>query len=537
MTGNFRTFKRAHLFAVWQFEVRAQLREPLTVLYLLIFGLLSFAYAASDVVELVSARGAVPRTASWALMLAFGGLTAFGQVITTMIATTAMLRDEAQRTRELIATSGLRARTWFVARVLAALCVMMLVYAAMPLGVIVGTLFNNSVADSRVQALLHTAVASGRAFAVITLPTMIVVTLVLASAAAYSRRVLGVLAAALVLVGLWQLALGLVAQPHTAHLGALLDPFGNAPVLALTATWSEAERAARIVPLAGVLLINRVLWVSLAVTLAGVLLTARAERLLGSSASASMVLATTNIGGGLSCARSATASLRAFTSAWMRLDGGWRVVSALAVVNAVANAATRPVVIAASATPQAASVLLLVSTHARLFLILLATVYAGELVWRERDVRVDQLLGAMPVSRRALVAGRISGMLTAQWQIVGPLAASGLLLALLRTPNAADTAVLVQWSAWSVFVLWLPFVHLTVLSLTVHVLLDHKVLAHLLLIGGWVAAVIIDQSLAVPWWVRFAEAAPLMRGDAVSWGALAQRGAYWSAVSAACLLL
>jgi hypothetical protein len=76
-----------------------------------------------------------------------------------------------------------------------------------------------------------------------------------------------------------------------------------------------------------------------------------------------------------------------------------------------------------------------------------------------------------------------------------------------------------------------------VLSLTVHVLLDHKVLAHLLLIGGWVAAVIIDQSLAAPWWVRFAEAAPLMRENTVNWGVLAQRGAYWSAVSAACLLL
>ena len=215
------------------------------------------------------------------------------------------------------------------------------------------------------------------------------------------------------------------------------------------------------------------------------------------------------------------------------------MVSVLAVLNAVANAATRPIGVAASAMPQSAAVFLLVSTHARLFLILLATVYAGELVWRERDVRVDQLLGAMPVSRRALVVGRISGLLTAQWQIVGPLAASGLLLALLRTPFAADTvgALLVQWSAWSVFVLWLPFAHLTVLSLTVHVLLDHKVLAHLLLIGGWVAAVIIDQSLAAPWWVRFAEAAPLMRENTVNWGVLAQRGAYWSAVSAACLLL
>ncbi|MFN5203448.1 MAG: hypothetical protein ACK5HM_16760, partial [Gemmatimonas sp.] len=110
-----------HVRAVLWFEVRAQQREPLTTLYALVFFLLALGYASSSAVELVGNRGAVPRTAPWALLLAFGGLTAFGQVITTMIATTAMLRDEAQRTRALVATSGLDPRTWFLARLAAAL--------------------------------------------------------------------------------------------------------------------------------------------------------------------------------------------------------------------------------------------------------------------------------------------------------------------------------------------------------------------------------------------------------------------------------
>jgi len=539
VTGNFRTSERTRLFAVWQFEVRAHLREPLTVLYMLVFGLLAFGYTASDTVELVTARGAVPRTASWALMLAFGGLTAFGQVITTMIATTAMLRDEAQRTRELIATSGLGARTWFIARVLAALCIMMLVYVAMPVGILVGAAVSASRGDGALPGLLDTVVASSRAFAVITMPTMVVVTLVLATAAVSTRRVLGVLAAALVLVGLWQLALALVAQPHTALIGALLDPFGNAPVLAVTASWTDAERATRLVPLAGTLLVNRVLWVSGAVALAGVLLVTRSSRLLGYDAAAPLALADVRVGRVLSRARSASASLRAFTAAWVWHDGGWRVVSALAVVNAVANAATRPIAQADLAMPATASVFLLVSTHARLFLILLATVYAGELVWRERDVGVASLIGTLPVSRWALVFGRLSGLFAAQWQIVLPLAGCGLLLAFARTTSSGGLLgpVLAQWSAWSVFVLWLPMLQLTALSVTVHVLLDHKVLAHLLIITGWVLAVVIDQSFTASWWLRVAEAAPLMEGAAVNWGHLARRGAYWSAVSAACLVL
>lgn len=548
MTGSFRTsdvtagargrLARARFVALATFEIAAQRREPLTTLYALVFLLLTFGYTVSDAVELVGSRGTVPRHAPWALMLAFGGLTAFGQVITTMIATTAMLRDESTRTAALVVTSGVPPRLWFLARVSAALCVMALVYAAMPAGILLGTAVGAMAAagPDAVSALTMLATVTGsalRAYVIVTLPTMVVVTLLLASAAALTRRVLGVLAVALVLVGAWQLALALVAQPSTAMVGALLDPFGNAPVLAVTADWPEAVRRSQVVPLVGLVLLNRLLWLGLA---AGVALLAvhRYARRPSVDAATGTLPSREHRQAGFR-ARSAVASIRSFTMRWMAGDGGWRIVAGLAVLNALLNAALRPLPSTFGADT-AVPALLLVSEHARLFLILLATVYAGELRWRDRDTRVDQLVDSLPVSTRVQVAGRVQGLLLAQGTIVGPLAIGALLVSLGR---GADASWLTAqwWAAWSLFVLWLPFAQLTVLSLAVHTLLDHKVGAHLLLITGWVLAVTLDRQGVAQWWLRFAEPAPLSDMAGVPWGLLAQRGAYWSAVSAALLLL
>lgn len=529
--------RRAQFAALLWFEVRAQWREPLTTLYLLVFGLLSLGYVATDAVQLVSGRGDVPKTAPWALMLAFGGLTAFGQVITTMIATTAMLRDEATRTRSLIATSGVSAHVWFGARVLAAVLVMLMVYAAMPAGVLLGVTIGSAYGEGATTSVVPAAL---RAYAVITIPTMLIVTLLLSCAAALTQRVLGVLAAALALVGIWQLSLALVGgSAHVVsmpqHIGAVLDPFGNAPVLLMTASWSDAQRSVDPVPFSGVLLANRILWLFVASMCAAWVLTFRAAPMLQpapvrDSSPRSGAAAYDRLAG----VRSATASVRAFTALWMQRDGGWRVVSVLAAVNALSNGVSRPL---AGTLPPAAEALLLISEHARVFLILLATVYAGELVWRERDVRVQQIMDALPLSRTARTWGGVSGLLWGQRAIIVPIAAGALAVALWRGRANGAADVIGWWAVWSVFVLWLPFAQLTVLSLTVHVLLDHKVGAHLLLITGWVLVTAAGGESSWPWYARFAEPAPLLLDGQLAWWSHAQRGAHWSAVSAALLMV
>ncbi len=525
--------------ALAAFEIRQQLREPLTTLYALLFFLLAFGYTASGAVELVSERGAVAKDSPWALALAFGGLTAFGQVITTMVVATALLRDVALRTLPLIATSSVSPRIWFLSRLAAALTVLTLVYAAMPVGAFLGAWLGTGPGaqsapgnETTVATNIVTYLAT---YLRLTVPTSLVVATVLASAALLTRRILGVLAAALALVGVWQLALALIASEPTRVLGALLDPFGNAPVLVISASWSAIERGEREVALAGLLLWNRLLWLSVA-TLLGAFAAWRASWPEPAPAPRPTVDPTRawsdeRLDGQ---ATSALKALTGFTASWMSRDGGWRVVTLLAAVNATLNGWTRTPAVASGET-----ILLLVSEHARLFLILLATVYAGELLWRERDTRVDALVDTTPIATRTLALGRIGGLFVAQLPVVLLLGAGALLVLVGHSvqPVAAlggapRDGVASTFAAWWLFVLWLPFAQLTALALAVHAAVRHKVLAHLLLITGWVLAVVLDRHGATTWWYRFAEPAALAEQGVVAWGALATRAAWWSAISA-----
>jgi hypothetical protein len=540
--------------AVFTLEWRQQWREPLTTLYALVFLLLTVGFTTSGAVDLVNDRGTVPKDAPWTIALAFGGLTAFGQVITTMIATTAMLRDEAGRTRDLLATTGLDARTWWSARLTAAGAVMLVVYAAMPVGMLLG----RAAPWIDRAALLPFAIASYAVpFAVVTLPTVAVVATALAATASLSRRVLFVLATALLLLALWQMALALAGRDGLQLVGALLDPFANAPLLVATAEWTEVERATRPLPVWGVVAANRIAWLSVAAVV-GTIAWRRASWTVAERAAsgdgardpsrdreAGPVARREAIGSPPPAPWSATPraarapssawihrrAVARFTAAWILRDGGWRVVMALALLNAFANALARPLQAASLAT--APALLALVAEHARLFTILLATVYAGELVWRERDVRADALVDALPVTNASMVTGRLAGVFGALALLTAGLAATALVAGLVRGGTVPSPSLL---AAWALFALWTPFAQLTVLSLAVHALVRHKVAAHLLLITGWVVAVVLDRSAAVPWWLRFGESA-WVPADRPDWGALAARAAWWWVVCAALVAL
>ena len=545
-------------------EVTQQAREPLTTLYAFVFFLLAFGYTASGAVELVGDRGAVPKVAPWALALAFGGLTAFGQVITTMVVATAMLRDSATRTLSLLVATCVSPRTWFSARLCAALVVLTCVYLAIPLGAWLGAVVAHArmpdamslAASGTAQQAAPTLVSFVLPFVVVTVPTCVIVAVLLGSVAAFSQRVMWVLAAALALVGLWQLSLALEAREATRTIGALLDPFANAPVLAATHAWTVAERATRPLPANGLVLWNRLWWTVLCAGVAAVAVwrvrwpgfAAPARVAHQSAPTAARVDARfdrrsqgsqRSQGSRLQASghTSAFVALTRFTATWMLHDGGWRVVMGLAVLNATINAWARTSVQASSI-----EVLALVAEHSRLFLILLATVYAGEVLWRERETRVDALCDSTSVHTSVLAGGRLAGLFLAQLPVVLLLGLCALMLIVAKPADGANKSAAMPFLAWLLFVVWLPFAHLTALSVAVHAIVRHKVMAHLLLITGWVVAVTLNRQGANAWWYRFAESAPLMQlsadgVDQVAWRALAARAAWWSMVSVPLLWL
>ena len=550
----------ATLAAVTALEWRIQRREPATVLYALVFLLLTFGFVSSGTVELVRDRAALPKLAPLAITLAFGGLTAFGQVITTMVTASAFLRDAAWRTDGLLFTTPLDRRLWVIGRWTGALLVLALVSLAMPAGVRLGAIAPGTGADTPLVATLLTSL---RAWGTLTVPTIAAVGTLLTLVAVRTRRLLGVLAAALALLFLWQgceavrrAAAANRVSPSLAFAAALADPFGTVAVQQVTTEWSDAERATRPVPWWGPVGLGRSVWLAGALVLgvrglrAPIAATAPASSRRGSARAtrtdARPVHARGDANGhapreGAWFASHGVPHIARTMLVWTWRETGWRVIAGLGALNVLAHALT-----ATSPAPwDVAGVLALVREHARLFLILLATIYAGELLWRDHDARVHALVASTPMSSARLVLGRVAGLATGQALLVALLVASATIGRFLATLSAdvlgASTTPLASWW-WSLPLgtalwLWLPFVQWLALSLLVHVLVRHKGIAHLLLIAGWVVAVALDANGVSNWWWRVADPPVLHANAPLPLVEAAARGVWWSVVCGLGLLL
>ncbi len=544
---------------VARFEIGLQRREFLTGVYVAVFFFLTFGYTSSEAVELVGNRGAIPRNAPWALAHAMAGVTAFGQVITTMITATAVMRDVATRQQELLFTTPLTRADYLLGRWGGALVVMLVVYAAIPLGLVAGTQMP-WVASGALLAFDTGAYL--RPLLLLVLPNVLLVSALFFAAGALGRSFMTLLLLGVVLVVLWSSGVALVRDG--AMWGALIDPFGNAPLEAATRGWSEAERASRVIPVSGVLVLNRAIWLTVAAAAMAWLLTkfrmeveasrgvarrmaTRAEAASDSSGSACD--ATVGSFAAASGAERATVAARAiaqpptsacvmareaaWTLRWTLRERGFATLAFLGTLNALANAWR-----AGGSAPSAGDILGAVQEHSRVFLILVATIHAGELVWRERDVRVDGLRDALPAGSGTLVSGRLVGLVAAEGVLVLPLLAVALIAGYGRGAEGMSVLLAAAWVGGFVFGF---LVQLTMLSLLVHAVVQHKVAGHVLLIIGWVLAVALERTVAVPPLARYANLPAFQwsasAGFGGSAGALALFVLYWTAAALACGVL
>lgn len=470
--------------AVVRLELAIQRREPLTALYPLVLGLLAMAFAAAGPVDLVRGRGAVPRDAAWSLMLASTALTAFGQVITTMVAATVVLRDRADRVDALLDVSRLTRRESLVAKLAAALCVLLVIYSAIPLGLVGGAVIAGGSASHALRGSLPP-------FVLVVIPTMLAVGALQFAVGVLSGRLWAIVGQGLVLIWLWSEAIARVGRQPAV---AMLDPFGSAALLQATVGWTDAERLSRAMPVTALLVASRLVWLGVSLGLACVAVWApapvtRSKR--RGAVHAQTQRSSASVVGPIVRAGAARSVLGALATAryvarWMLRDTGWQVLAALGALNVAIHA-----FLDAGAAPDVADgvsiALAAMLLHARLFLVLLATIYAGELVWREDEERSAPFFDMLPLGRTWVIAGRIGGAFAAQSVLVAATALAAALATMVASAHSMAgmsfaTAVLRE-------VMW-PFVSWLILSLAVHVVVRQKVAAHLCCIGGWVLAVV-----------------------------------------------
>ncbi|MFK7915554.1 MAG: M1 family aminopeptidase [Pseudomonadales bacterium] len=248
---------------VFLFECRFQLRSPLFWSMALLFFLLAFFAMASEDVSVGGVGPNLNLNASYAIvqtqyvfsiLIMFAGISFVAGAIT---------RDYEARTAELLFASGVRERDYYLGRLAGGLLFCTLVAVAALLGTLVGSLMPWLDPDRMGPFAAGPYLYS---LLVIILPNALIVSGLFYVVAGATRSMLAAYLAALGFTVLYVI-LGSVSDPETLKQYSMLDPFGIIPFQEQTRYWTAFERNAALPQVDGSVLQGRLLWIFIALAL------------------------------------------------------------------------------------------------------------------------------------------------------------------------------------------------------------------------------------------------------------------------------
>ncbi len=247
------------------FEFRYQLLSPMFVVVTLAFFLITFVLLAVP-----EAAGALSATAHlnspFTISLVTLSLGVYGIFIPTAFLSGAVLRDRHFGTEPLFFTRPVSEFGYLTGRFLGAFAVTCLVFAAVPLAA-----FLASLAPWIDEAMLGPVRPLDYVYAYVVLgvPNLLVPGALMFTVANLTRSNMLTYTAALAFFLLYLIGSLLTSEAQYRTLVGLLDPFGVMAFTEVTRYWTPAEMNSRLIPLDGLFLWNRLLWIGVALALLG----------------------------------------------------------------------------------------------------------------------------------------------------------------------------------------------------------------------------------------------------------------------------
>lgn len=248
-------------FEVFQFESRFQVRSPLFLTISAVWFLFGFLITGSESVSVGGVGSNLNLNASFAIIQTITVLTIIGMFAAIAFVASAITRDGETKTAEIFYSSGVSERSYVLGRFAGGFVFATVAVTAGVAGTMAGT-FMPWLDPERVGSFsLAPYVFS---MLVIVLPNMFIVCALFFSVAALTRSMMASYVAALGFLVSFAVIANATDPEHIDYL-ALGEPFGQVALGEITRYWTVFDRNFRVPELTGTLLLNRLIWLGVAV--------------------------------------------------------------------------------------------------------------------------------------------------------------------------------------------------------------------------------------------------------------------------------
>jgi ABC-2 type transport system permease protein len=493
---------------ILRFEVRYHLHTAIFWLSAALMFLLTFGAVTTDAVQIGGAIGNVNRNAPFVIMQILLIMGVIGSFVVIAFVAGAVLRDEEHGTAGLLFTTRVRKRDYVLGRFAGAFIVAALVMAAVTVAIMVGAAMP-WLDPERVGPFMPAVYAY--AFLVLVLPNLLLLSAFFFALATLTRSMMGSYVGLIALLVGWTLSLVLLSDIEHERIAVLIDPFGLAAFGVETKYWTTIERNTQVLPLDGPLLWNRLLWLGVALLLFAVtyarfsLTTGErprgwlARRFGGRRRRREERREAEAVDDERASLRPAGISLSALPrpafggrAAWRQLarQTGFEVRGVvrgvpflILLVLGILNVAGASVLAEQLAgTPVYLRTHLMITVIQQsflLFLLIILTFYAGELVFRERQSKLDEIVDALPVPMWVLWGGKMLALTV----IIAIGLAAGALTTIAVQLFHGFTDIQPGLYAFGLgFMVGVPFLYLAVLALAAQVATNQKYAGFLVLV-------------------------------------------------------
>ena len=400
-------------FKIAGFEFRYQLRQPIFWVAVVLFAVLAFGSVASDNIQIGSSDN-IHKNAAFAICLTTAFFALIFMFVVTAFVANVITRDDETGFGSIVRSTPIRKGDYLYGRFTGAMFAAALAFLSVPAGLMLGAAA--PWVDPQTLGPFQLA-PYAYAYGVIGLPVLFITGALFFTLTTLTRSMMWTYVGVIVLL-VCRAIFGIVLnRPGLEHIAAISEPLGFDAFMSATRYWTASERNTLLPAIQGDIVFNRLIWMGLAIAILALayrlfsfqsadLSGRRVRKQAKTEAPAATPAPAITADAPHAKPKFGAATLRAQLWARIKLDAAqvfkspaYFVLLGLAALLSLVNLwlATDIGAYGGKIFPVTRAMILALNGAFTFFALVIAVYYAGELVWRERERRTQEIIDAAPV--------------------------------------------------------------------------------------------------------------------------------------------